>query len=351
MPKRAAQEGVALLLAVMVLAILVALIGQMVVTSTHNRSVAQAGLADLQNGYAARGGYHYATLYLQADKERDAAVDHLKEDWASPLAVPIPETSTRVWAHIHDTGRKLHLGYLVNPAGERDPEYEGRLKRLARHLGIRDEVVDRIADYLDKDTKGKYEAGARNALPYTLEELLRIPEIPRQTLFGDEEREKPGLVEFLTLWPAAAQGGSPGGSGSGGGGAGGSAPAASSAPKVNVNTAPLEVLISLDDDLSEEIARSIIRHRETRRTDGSFQIFKSPADLKNVNGVSDELFQAISSKIDVKGSVYEIYIRSTTSKLERAWLYVVDRQPDPPQLLATMLQNDFLWIREPEEEE
>ena len=222
----------------------------------------------------------------------------------------------------------MNLSLLVNDKGDVNPDMVDRFRRLVRHLGHEDSAVDRIVDYMDRDTAGEYETGARNARPINLEELLRIPDLPRKTLYGDKETGRKGIIEFSTLWPREGTG----------------------LGRVNDNTAPVEILITLDDELTADIAGKILGHRDTRGDDGNYTDFQSTADLKNVEGVSDELFSAISSSVAVKSSTFEIHARSKVGNVEKAWLYVVQRSAKKIDLKASMLKNDFLWVELEDEE-
>ncbi len=75
--RRRQDDGLALLLALLVLAILILLITQMSITSLQNRTVADNHLGDLQNSYAARSGYHLGVIYLMADLEKEPEADSL----------------------------------------------------------------------------------------------------------------------------------------------------------------------------------------------------------------------------------------------------------------------------------
>jgi type II secretory pathway component PulK len=343
---RRRDRGVALLLALLVLVILAILISQMTVTSLHNRTVADNHVADLQNTYGTRSGYHQAVLFLQADLETAADVDSLAERWAVPF--PLDLGKARVEVVVRDSERAVNLAQLVNDKGEPNPTVVAQLRRLVRVLRHRPDVADRILDYVDKDTRGEFEARARNERLYNLEELLRVDGLAPEVLYGGtvDGDDRKGLLEFVTVWPASpATGTNPG--------------------IVNLNTAPAEVLQALSDEITPGAAEAIVAWRKQAGTDGKFQEFRSTEDLKKVPGVTDAMVTSVSGQVGVKSSTFEIRTRSKVGNIEKGWVFVVRRtgpSPGPPApspetgggggttLVTSQRLNDFLSVKPPDED-
>lgn len=305
--KRRKDRGIALILALLVLVLLVVVILQMTATSLHNRTLAENHLADLQNTYGARAGLTRAMLYLQADQEQAAELDSLREPWATPLEFDLGKAHVRV--QICDAERFINLSQLSNDKGEPNAPVVAQLKRLVKNLKLTPDIADRILDYIDADTKGEFEARAKNDKLFNLEELLRIegvtPEIVYGGVFPDGERK--GLREFLTIWPKTAEGGATPGT-------------------VNINTAPVEVLWSLSDLMTQGVAEAIVAYRTQPGPDGKLQEFSKPDDLKRVQGMNDGIYTSLQGQIAVKSSTFEVRARGTVGKVEKAWVYVVQRK-------------------------
>ncbi len=350
--KRTRDEGVALILALLVLVILVVVILQMTAGSLHNRTLAENHLADLQNSYGARAGYARALLYLQADQETKPDVDSLQESWAAPFEFPLGRAQVRVT--IVDSDRCINLSQLVNEKGEQNPVVVAQLRRLVKVLRYTSDIADRIIDYIDADTKGEFEARARNDRLYNLEELLRIDGITPEVLYGGivNGEEKKGLREFVTVWPR-------------------SMPDGATAGAVNVNTASSDVLQALSDTMLPGVAEAIVAFRTQPGPDGKPQDFQKPEDLKRVQLMSDGIFASLAGQIGVKSTTFEIRARGTLGKVERTWVYVVQRKggsgaapppATPPSgsgtpapapattltLIGSQVLNDFASIRPPE---
>ncbi len=330
------EGGIALILALLVLVILAVLVGQMTATSLHNRTIAGNHLADLQNTYGTRSAYHQAVLFLQADLEQSPEADSLRERWASPIEGPLG--GARVQAAVADSERFVNLSQLVNDRGELNATVAAQLRRLVRVLRHPPEVAERIIDYIDGDSRGDFEARARNDRLYNVEELLRIEGIAPEILYGGEIGGEPkkGLLPFVTIWPRVSPQGS--------------APAAGA---VNVNTATAEVLQALSDEMTPGAAEAIVSWRTQPGPDGRPREFRSVQDLKQVPGVGDAVFASISGQLVVKSQTFEIRARSVVGNIEKAWIYVVRRTGGAQggvALLASQRMSDFLSVKPPEVE-
>lgn len=316
--------------------VLILLVAQMTVTSTHNRTVSENLLSDLQNSYGTRSGFHRAMIHLQMDSERAATVDALTERWAAPLAFEMGRASVRVT--VHDSERGLNLTQLAS-GKEAHPAVAAQLRRLARILGHPPDSAERIIDYIDANAKGEFEMGARNAPLYNIEELLRIEGLKPEILYGThaEGQARKGLLEFLTLWPQETAKG-----------------ASLPAPQINVNTAPSEILQSLSDGMTPGIAEAIVARRSEQTPEGRPRHFQTTAELAEITAIPREVLAEITPQVSVRSSTFEIRVRSQAGTLERAWVYVVRREASKEQalkLVASQRQNDLLTVHPPGEEE
>jgi type II secretory pathway component PulK len=326
------ESGIVLLLALLVLAILILLVGQMVVTGAHNKSISRNATASLQNEYGALAGYRHAVVRILADKDRNPDVDALDDVWNTPFSFALG--TAQVTGRVIDVERRINLSGLVNDEGEIVPEAKEQLVRLLQNLGHEPtENADRIADYVDADTKGSYEAGARNARLINLQELQRIEGLKPDVLFGDGQRR--GILPFLTVWPKE------------------------SGIKINPNTAPLEVLQSMDEDLTPERAMAIVTWRSADGEGGKKRSFKNLEDMKQVSELPAELLTKIGDRLAFKARAFEIRVVSISSNVERKELFVAawsggsNEGGAPPageaesklKLLASMREHEYFDLK------
>jgi general secretion pathway protein K len=133
------------------------------------------------------------------------------------------------------------------------------------------ELIDSISDWIDKDDEER-ENGAENNFyqalknPYRCgnnyftysEELLLVRGMTVDILYGTEEHA--GILQYITVYNKDG--------------------------KINLNTAPLEVIRCLADDISEEIAQELIDFRDEKANQESLE----QADwYKQVTGFPDDI--------------------------------------------------------------
>ncbi len=315
----------------LVLAILIVIVGQMVISAAHNRTVAENATGDLRNSYGVRAGYEQAKLHLLADYERGTELDSVNELWAKPQAILLGPTAVGVL--MQDAGSRINLAQLVNDKGEANTALLAVLRRLLVTLNHPAEIADRILDYQDTDTSGDFEAGARNARMSTLDELDRIDGLTREVLYGDDSHR--ALRPFVTIWPQLA--------------------AAPASGLINVNTAPEEILTALDDEVTPQLAAAIVAHRTRRSADGEWQHFKNVQELSQVDGMSSQLLTRITPRLTVVAPAFEIRVRSETGAVVKQWLYVVTRAAGQQggvsmSLVAQQRETEAKAIKPPRDE-
>jgi general secretion pathway protein K len=237
-----------------------------------------------RDGYRAyhlsRSGMSLAASLLREDPE--PGVDSLRENWADPEHLILPEIlepGLSLTTQIVDEGGKLSLNALVNEAGEIDLEREVQLKRLFKALGLQEEMLAPLLDWLDRDQEER-PGGAEDAFYQGLERPYRCGNRPFVTL-GQVALVKgyaqglQGLSRFLSVY---------------------------SDGKVNVHTAPKEVLLSLSGGMDESIAEAILQYR----AEGNFLTLE---DLKKVPGVGEDLFAELSPYLSLTSTAFSVTAR------------------------------------------
>jgi len=217
----------------------------------------------------------------------------LADYWAKPLVFEEEQGQLRI--SIEEENSKLNLNTIAFPNGTYNEIYHDMAIRLFKQLKLPLDPLDAIADWIDEDTTphpGGAEADwyltrkqpyrPRNKPLVTLEELKRIKGVAE--LF---DRISP----FVTVY--------------------GDQPGTAAAP-ININTAPRELLLALDERMSETLADRIIERRKTTP-------FKNPAELAQVPGMQ-QIATALLTRISTKGSVYRIrsegLVNGTTRTIE-----------------------------------
>ena len=231
-----------------------------------------------QGSLFAEGGMAGA-LELLATALNNQSYSSLADYWAKPLVLDEEQGQLRI--SIEEENSKLNLNAIAFPNGAYNEVYHDIALRLFKQLKLPLEPLDAIADWIDEEDTphpGGAEADWYTALkqPYrprnkplvTLEETKRIKGVAE--LF---DRIRP----FVTVYGDQA--------------AGGAAP-------ININTAPRELLLALDERMTASLADRILEHRKATP-------FKHPAELSQVAGMQ-QIAPALLTRISTKGTVYRI---------------------------------------------
>ena len=250
-----------------------------------------------KNGHRAyqigRSGVHLALALL--DQDKDKTMDSLNEDWSLFGVESFPEQlpeGLSFSGRIVDENSKMNLNYLRRDTGEIDEKRMEQVLRLFRTLGLDEDLVNPILDWLDSDEIKRLNGAERDyyetlEYPYscangpfqTIGQIFLVKGVKEIQRFGNDGEK--GILDFFTIY------------GDG---------------KINLNTASSEVLQGLDEGIDSIIANAILEHR--REED-----FQTVDDLKKVLGIEEELFNRISTLITVNGSFFAI---EATGKCQEA---------------------------------
>lgn len=175
-----------------------------------------------------------------ADDRRDNEIDHNGEDWATRLP-PLPVEGGQVQGFLEDLQGRFNLNTL-NQSGETGKLARERFERLLRQLELNPEIISTIQDWLDTDIEVRFPAGAEDDFYLGLDPAYRTANqnmlSPSELLLlkdlDNEIYEK--LQPFITTLPENTS--------------------------ININTASVELLMSLADDLSKSEIESLLKKRE-----------------------------------------------------------------------------------------
>lgn len=246
-------------------------------------SVSQGGhaahLAAEQGSIVASGAADAAARLLAIDLANRSYTSD-SDFWATPKRFEDEEGSVVVT--IDEESGKINLNNLVLPNGTESDVWKPVVERLFRSLQIPGDTIPALADWIDADDTPRSGGGERilyaglspprlpsNRSLETVEEL--------QAVRGISPSPFERLRGFITVYPDS--------------------PASPSTP-VNINTAPREVLMALDDRITPELADRIIRRRKD-------EPFRSPAELATVPGL-ESIAIPLAARTAVKGSVFRI---------------------------------------------
>ncbi|MFQ5432391.1 MAG: type II secretion system minor pseudopilin GspK [Nitrospinota bacterium] len=281
------ENGAALIVTLLVIVIMTVTLTEFMYSTWVDRSLAAGFRDDVRAVAAVRAGVDAARAVIIEDKKEDIRneriVDHLGEFW-SQQSLPVPIGNTYAFVTITDESSKIDLNRLTE--GSRGEKLRPVFRRLLNILEMDDSIADAVIDWIDDDEDGFFENGYYMSLPAPYQcknkKLDSLDEIKR--IKGITPKVFNRLKNFVTI---------------------------RSTGWININSAPVELIQALHEDISRSMAESVI---EARRS----AYFRSPVEIKNVSGFnSNDLYANIGSIIGVYGDSYAVSVVATFNDVTR----------------------------------
>lgn len=254
---RAVQRGAALLLAMLTVVLVATLASAMLWQQWRALEVEQAQRTRVQSYWILTGALDWARLILREDA-RQGGSDNLTEPWAVPLAPARlstflaaqqgqatvgddddPSQETFLSGEIEDLQARLNVTNLVMN-GVLNPASLDAWTRLFKQLKLPQAELDQVADALlqaDRAARAKAVTD-NNTLPDDARAALMPRRVDDLRWLGFSASTLNALAPFITLLPVHTV--------------------------VNLNTAPLEVLVASVTELTPALAQRLIQSRATQ---------------------------------------------------------------------------------------
>ncbi|MFN8604459.1 MAG: type II secretion system minor pseudopilin GspK [Candidatus Binatia bacterium] len=272
---RAGQRGVALIMAVLIVALATMLAVGVVYRGVLDQRRTGTLLAMDQAFQIALGAEAWAADFLQRDLQQSQG-DNLSETWAQPLP-PLPVDGGTVAGRLVDLQGRFNLNNLVFADGTPNPDAIEQFSRILVALDLETSWASIMADWIDLDTQPGFPDGAEDNVylgqvpPYLAANMpvTRASEIMALPGFGPDRWAR--LKPYVTALPVGT--------------------------KLNVCTAPGIVLDALSDGLREfglnpdDLAK--------RRANGCFP---SLNDLRGAMG--DEAYNKVKDGLSESSSYF-----------------------------------------------
>lgn len=186
-----------------------------------------------------------------------------------PIEKIVDGFNGKVIVKVVDEGGKINLNALIMRNKRLNRDVYSSLKRLLDILKLNEDIADRIVDWIDEDSEPRIrdsEEGAKNSYLDSLDELLLIKGIDR------EAYDK--LIPHVTIYGIIDR------------------------MNINVNTASIPVIMSLGNEITEQMAESIVRQRRFKPFEGT-----DDPDLTSILG---PLKTQLMGKIDVRSNFFHV---------------------------------------------
>jgi len=296
------QRGIALITAVLITALIAIIAVAMI--SEQQLDIRRTGnvLDRAQAWQYALGMETIARLALRKDAENNKT-DHRMEEWNKPVQFPAPDGAEgdMIGGRIEDLQGRFNLNNLVDEKGNIDTQQLQQFKRLLTQLDLSPGLAERVADWIDAGSTPHGLDGAEDDEYTRLDPPYRTGNTalasPSELLLILSKEEYKKLAEYVAVLPSRKK------------------------TKININTAPVEVLASLEYVSAADIDE-LLRQREklekqnNKGFDKIDEVFELPA------------FQALRSQ----HRDFEKYFRGCCDVTSHFFLVTVFAQFDKGEL-------------------
>ncbi len=300
------DKGIALLITLLLLALLTAVGMEFFYGASIDLSLAKNYRDKVKASYLARGGLNVAIDTLNEDGRVSPKLDALNETWAHLDQAPLRGSGGKSTVKVIDLSGLFNPNSMVNQNNLDKPLAIAVGRRLLRLLHLDDNIVEAMADWIDTDNVSR-SFGRENPFylsltpPYrakngyfdTKEELRKVYRIDNETYVA--------LAPFVTVH-------------SGG--------------KININTAPKEIIESLSEGVSPWIAENIIDYRQRSP-------FTTVNELKEAGLItSDFLMKEIAPLLTVSSSYFQVESVAELGGVVVRYRVVLHREGSSSQIIS-----------------
>jgi general secretion pathway protein K len=282
------QRGAALLLVLVIIALLTTLVIELAFSTLVDLRLTETFRDSAQAYYLAKGGIHAGQVILKDDSNGYDARNDSAELWSQGIS-NYPVGPGVLSVTMNDLGGKLNINSLLNAGGGNNVDSVVKLRfyHLFTLLALEDPqgLTAALIDWIDQNSEPYVDADAPGSRGAEDADYLRMDPPGRCKNGPITVLDELGAVRGFTseiiraIRPHVTTFGS---------------------DKVNINTATVEVLMSLSEDpvIDRPAAETIIAYRDT-------EPFKTEDSLKWLNSISG-LENLLRSDFSVTSSYYSI---------------------------------------------
>jgi general secretion pathway protein K len=297
---RAKQRGVAVLIAMLVVAVGTIIAVNLMWQGTLDLRRAESALAADQGLLYVQGAEAWAADILRQDLVDSPNSDNLSEAWATELP-PLPVDGGTISGKLEDLQGRFNLNNLIDSRGREDPISRKQFERLLRLVDADPTIAGAVVDWLDPDTEQRFPSGGEDPAysdadpPYRTANVMITTPSELMAVTGVDRETYSKIAPYVTVLPSGT--------------------------KLNVNTASDVVLASLSDDIDISTAMSLVEQRDGAEfldIDKTFEDLVEPAVLKRIDGVSEHFLLTATVTLGTNQMTMRSILQRDPSGLTRA---------------------------------
>ena len=300
------QRGAAIITALLVVALVAITASALLAQQSQALTRTEAGVARAQARAYTDTALHWARGILREDARHDAdqkTGDHLGEPWAAGIAA-LPVEATLVSGTLNDAQGRFNLNNLVRN-GKVDAASVQIFLDLLETLSLPPDLANAVVDWIDADSDVSSPGGAEDQnylsrpAPYRAANRALVMVDELAYVQGFDARTLAKLRPFVT--------------------------ALAPVTRINLNTAPIEVVEAVMPELSDAELRALVKERLTKP-------FKDLADIKAryPKGAPQFLYQEMDAKssfftaqIAVNSGTVQIRTQALIQRIENKWPVII----------------------------
>lgn len=285
------QRGFALVITLIITALLVALCAEFVNEVYVDTSARQSFSDGQQASLLADSGMAAAIKFLQFRKSFNTTNNYPSQEDLEQLdkLLNFEDERGTIRVTVEDESGKLNINSAWGDNGTALPPSSDIAVRLVKNMGLSPDMLNALADW--RDTNDEPNAAGAEA-PYY--EILKPPYAPRngkletigelRLVKGFDGAVFSRLSPFFTVYEVCSQ--------------------------ININTAPKEVIAALSEEMTADLAKSVVEYRNDHP-------FKNASEINTVPGMAGKIDLTTQGALSTKGTAFRIHSVAIVNETRR----------------------------------
>ncbi|MGH8283555.1 MAG: type II secretion system minor pseudopilin GspK [Gammaproteobacteria bacterium] len=306
-----AQRGVALLIALVIMAIAATISTGMI----WNRELDLRRTSNIIQGDQAMeyalGAEAWAEQILRRDSQTSPGITNLTQDWAMQLP-PLPVQGGSIIGHMEDLQGLFNINNLASSNPAQAIAALAQFQRLLTALNLDPEIANAVSDWVNGGDQPHYPGGAKDQYYSRLQPPYLTAEQPMTSISelllvkGVTPQVYATLLLYVCALPLQFPGSAPG--------------SAMTATTININTAPAPVIMSLNTGISADVAGAAVQTRAQ-------QPFQSVAQLSQLLG-GIQVAQGITAPSPPNSSYFRLIVQVKIGSTQITLYSLLYRNPN-----------------------
>ena len=157
------QRGIALLMAILIV-VLATMLAVSVGTESYMDQRRTSTIMSLDQAYALGLGAEALAADVLVEDSKESTIDSIKEDWATPINLPLDEGTGDIKGRLEDLQGRFNLNNLLNIDGTKNEAAVKQFERLLEILGLDRRWAHTTVDWLDANTNTEPPDGAEDSV-------------------------------------------------------------------------------------------------------------------------------------------------------------------------------------------